>query len=136
MIAAAPVSNYGASMSLSKPIDFVLRTAWFATLLAVLAVAAISAALAEPRADVAAVQTVEVEGTLFKITLTDGRVLRSSDLIGSNLLIGEPDRLLRVRLDAIEQDPDDKRTEVADADRIWLHSLSLEAPDRSWEPLC
>jgi hypothetical protein len=63
-------------------------------------------------------------------------VLRSPDLIGANLLIDQGNRTLRVRLDGIETDPDDKRAEVADADRIWLHSLSVEAPDGSREPLC
>jgi hypothetical protein len=51
-------------------------------------------------------------------------------------MIDQGDRLLRVRLDRIEVDPDDKRAEVSDADRLWLHSLSVEATDGSWEPLC
>ena len=131
-------------MSSSKPIDFVLRAARLAALLAVLTAVAIPAGVAGTDAapvqtlevQTLEVQTLEVEGTRFKITLADGRVLRSPDLIGANLLIDQGNRLLRVRLDGIETDPDDKRAEVADADRIWLHSLSVEAPDGSWEPLC
>jgi hypothetical protein len=120
----------------SKPIDVVLRAAWLAALLAVLTAAAIPVGAAGPRTDAAPVQTLEVEGTLFKITLADGRELRSPDLIGANLLIDQGDRLLRVRLDGIEADPDDKRADVSDADRLWLHSLSVEAADGSWGPLC
>ena len=126
-------------MSSSKLIDFVLRAAWLAALLAVPAAVAIPAGVAGTDAapvQTLEVQTLEVEGTRFKITLADGRVLRSPDLIGANLLIDQGNRTLRVRLDGIETDPDDKRAEVADADRIWLHSLSVEAPDGSREPLC
>jgi hypothetical protein len=151
IIAGRPifVSNRGADMSSSKPIDLVLRAAWLAALLLVLTAVAIPAGVAGTDAapvqtlevqtlevQTLEVQTLEVEGTRFKITLADGRVLRSPDLIGANLLIDQGNRLLRVRLDGIEADPDDKRAEVADADRIWLHSLSVEAPDGSWEPLC
>jgi hypothetical protein len=141
-------------MSPSKPIDLVLRAAWLAALLAVLTAVAIPVGVAGTDAapvqtlevqtlevqtlevQTLEVQTVEVEGTRFKIALADGRVLRSPDLIGANLLIDQGNRLLRVRLDGIEADPDDKRAEVSDADRLWLHSLSVEAPDGSWEPLC
>jgi hypothetical protein len=151
IVAAAPfsspavfVSSLGAGMSSSKPIDFALRAAWLAALLAVPAAVAIPAGVAGTDAapvqtlevQTLEVQTLEVEGTRFKITLADGRVLRSPDLIGANLLIDQGNRTLRVRLDGIETDPDDKRAEVADADRIWLHSLSVEAPDGSREPLC
>jgi hypothetical protein len=136
-------------MSSSKPIDFVLRAAWLAALLAVLTAVAIPVGVAGTDAapvqtlevqtlevQTLEVQTLEVEGTRFKITLADGHVLRSPDLIGANLRIDQGSRLLRVRLDGIEADPDDKRAEVADADRLWLHSLSVEAPDGSFEPLC
>jgi hypothetical protein len=126
-------------MSSSRPIDLVLRAAWLAALLTVLTAVAIPPGVAGTDAapvQTLGVQTLEVDGTRFKITLADGRVLRSPDLIGANLLIDQGNRLLRVRLDGIEADPDDKRTEVSDADRLWLHSLSVEAPDGSWEPLC
>ena len=156
IVAAAPfsspavfVSSLGAGMSSSKLIDFVLRAAWLAALIAVPAAVAIPAGVAGTDAapvqtlevqtlevQTLEVQTLEVEGTRFKITLADGRVLRSPDLIGANLLIDQGNRTLRVRLDGIETDPDDKRAEVADADRIWLHNLSVEAPDGSREPLC
>jgi len=109
--------------------------------LAVLAVAA--AAVAAParagdEADRTAspVASIAVEGTVLKITLADGRVLASRDLIGASLLIDQGDRLRRVRLDGIERDPDDKRRDVAPADVIWLHSFAVEGPDGAWGPLC
>jgi ADYC domain len=123
-------------MSLSEPIDIALRAAWLTALLTVLTAVAIPLGVAGPATDAAPVQTLEVEGTRLKITLADGRVLRSPDLIGANLLIDQGNRVLRVRLDGIEPDPDDKRAEVSEADRLWLHSLSVEAPDGSWEPVC
>jgi len=109
--------------------------------LAVLAVAA--AAVAAParagdEADRTAspVASIAVEGTVLKITLADGRILASRDLIGASLLIDQGDRLRRVRLDGIERDPDDKRRDVAPADVIWLHSFAVEGPDGAWGPLC
>ena len=109
--------------------------------LAVLAVAA--AAVAAParagdEADRTAspVASIAVEGTVLKITLADGRILASRDLIGASLLIDQGDRLRRVRLDGIERDPEDKRRDVAPADVIWLHSFAVEGPDGAWGPLC
>ena len=82
------------------------------------------------------VASIAVAGTVLMITLTDGRVLASPDLIGASLLVDQGDRLRRVRLDGIERDPGDTRRDVAPADAIWLHSFAVEAPDGSWEPLC
>ena len=106
--------------------------------LAVLAAAAAAPARAGDEADRAAspVASIAVEGTVLKITLADGRVLASRDLIGASLLIDQGDRLRRVRLDGIERDPEDKRRDVAPADVIWLHSFAVEGPDGAWGPLC
>jgi hypothetical protein len=107
--------------------------------LAVLAVLAAAApARAGDEADRAAspVASIAVEGTVLKITLADGRVLASRDLIGASLLVDQGDRLRRVRLDGIERDPEDKRRDVAPADVIWLHSFAVEGPDGAWGPLC
>ena len=106
--------------------------------LAVLAAAVAAPARAGDEADRAAspVASIAVEGTVLKITLADGRVLASRDLIGASLLIDQGDRLRRVRLDGIERDPDDKRRDVAPADVIWLHSFAVEGPDGAWGPLC
>jgi hypothetical protein len=106
--------------------------------LAVLAAAAAAPARAGDEADRAAspVASIAVEGTVLKITLADGRVLASRDLIGASLLVDQGDRLRRVRLDGIERDPEDKRRDVAPADVIWLHSFAVEGPDGAWGPLC
>ena len=106
--------------------------------LAVVAAAVAAPARAGDEADRAAspVASIAVEGTVLKITLADGRVLASRDLIGASLLIDQGDRLRRVRLDGIERDPDDKRRDVAPADVIWLHSFAVEGPDGAWGPLC
>jgi hypothetical protein len=68
-------------------------------------------------------QSVEVEGTEFKVTLSDGRILRSLELVGTILTIGTSDVPMRLRIDAVERDPDAK------SQPVWLHSLSTEAPD-------
>jgi hypothetical protein len=83
------VSSRGAGMSSSKPIDFVLRAAWLAALLAVLTAVVIPAGVAGTDAapvqslevqtlevqtlevQTLEVQTLEVDGTRFKITLAD-----------------------------------------------------------------
>ncbi|HEY4821491.1 MAG TPA: ADYC domain-containing protein [Xanthobacteraceae bacterium] len=106
--------------------------------LAVLAAAVAAPARAGDEADRAAspVASIAVEGTVLKITLADGRVLASRDLIGASLLVDQGDRLRRVRLDGIERDPEDKRRDVAPADVIWLHSFAVEGPDGAWGPLC
>jgi len=81
------------------------------------------AAATEPR-------SVEVDGTEFKVTLTDGRVLSSAELVGATLTISTSAGTMHVRIDAVERDPDAGTTPV------WLHSFSAEAPDGSWQPLC
>src|SRR5262245_39823179 len=75
-------------------------------------------------------RSVEVEGTEFKVTLTDGRILRSAELVGATLTIGTSGGPLRLRIDAVERDPDAKNPPV------WLHSLSVEAPDGLLHGLC
>lgn len=96
-----------------------LLTAAFVTC----AVALQSAAAVEPR-------SVEVEGTQFKVTLTDGHVLRSSELVGATLTVATSSGPLRLRIDTVERDPDAKNPPV------WLHSFSTEAPDGSFHNLC
>ncbi len=115
-----------------------LGTAGLVVLAVVAAARVATPARAGDDADRAAspVASITVEGTVLKITLTDGRVLASRDLIGASLLVDQGDRLRRVRLDGIERDPDDKRRDVAPADVIWLHSYTVEGPDGSWGPLC
>jgi hypothetical protein len=73
---------------------------------------------------------VEVEGTAFKVTTSDGRVLRSPDLVGAVLTIARDGGPVRLRIDAVERDREARRGE------IWLHELSVQAADGSWRQLC
>jgi hypothetical protein len=82
------------------------------------------------RAAAADVLSVIVDGTAFVTTLTDGRVIRSPDLVGSVLTIDTSSGRLRLRIDAVERDPD------AVAGLVWLHSFSVPAADGSWRNLC
>jgi hypothetical protein len=80
------------------------------------------------------IETIQVGGTTFKIDLPDGRILRSADLVGANLLIKNGDRLSRIRIDGVEPDPDYHASEGQGA--VILHSLSVEREDGSFGPLC
>ena len=69
------------------------------------------------------VASVEAEGTQFKVTLPDGRVLRSPELVGAvlNLRSG-----LRVRIEGVEEDRDSR------GGPLWLHTLSMQHGDGTW----
>ena len=73
---------------------------------------------------------VTVEGTAFVVRLANQRELRSPDLVGAVLSIAIGDRAARVRIDAVERDPEQPRHE------IWLHRFSLQQPDGSFSPVC
>jgi hypothetical protein len=78
----------------------------------------------------AELRSIEVGGTEFKVTLNDGRVLRSTELVGATLTIGTAGGTMRLRIDAVERD-----REIRPAP-VWLHSFSKETEDGSWRPLC
>jgi hypothetical protein len=94
------------------------------------ALTALTFGLAAAGAGEVELPAVEVEGTAFKVTTSDGRVLRSPDLVGAVLTIARGDEPTRLRIDAVERDPVARRGEV------WLHDLSLQAADGSWQKLC
>jgi len=73
---------------------------------------------------------VEADATEFKATLTDGRVLRSRDLIGARLVIAMDGRAVRVRIDGVEPDLEARNGTV------WLHTFSVQMADGSWENVC
>jgi hypothetical protein len=70
---------------------------------------------------------VDTEGTQVTVTLPDGRVLRSPDLVGAVL---SPSSGLRVRIDAVEQAPGSRKAP------LWLHTFFVERSDGSWANLC
>jgi hypothetical protein len=98
-------------------------------LLAILTAALLVGALPSP-AGAAELRSIEVDGTEFKVTLTDGRILRSAELVGATLAIGTSGGTMRLRIDAVELDPEAKGAP------IWLHSFSRETADGSRQPLC
>jgi hypothetical protein len=60
-----------------------------------------------------AVQSIEVEGTAFRITLSDGRVLAQDQLPGTILALGDgTGRHRRVRIDGVERDRQDPASEI------------------------
>ena len=97
------------------------------------AIAACVPALAQTAAP--GLSGVAVEGTRLRVTLSDGRTLTSNQLVGATLTLGVAGRTARVRIDAIERDPDDK-TGAREADFVWLHTFSVQQADGSWTSLC
>jgi hypothetical protein len=100
-----------------------------ARLLMALLAALISPALGE---GAASAPSVEVAGTLFRITMPDGRVLTSPDLIGAVLdAADEAGRIITVRIDAVARDPSDLGGD------IWLHRFSVpDADTAGWREFC
>lgn len=78
----------------------------------------------------AAVASVVAEGTQFRLTLADGRVLRSPDLIGAKLTVATETGTAKVRVEVVERDPSAVQGEV------WLHTFTVEQPDGSTINMC
>lgn len=89
-------------------------------------------ALAAP----AELKSLEVEGTQFKATLSDGRVLHSSELVGAILTVANAAGAIKVRIDAVEPDPGDAQRAMLASDSVLLHSFSFQTPDGGWRNLC
>src|SRR5215216_6673878 len=71
-----------------------------------------------------------VEGTEFVVTFGDGRVMRSRDLAGTVIDVrfaGEP---MRLRIAAVEPDPQDR------TGTVWLHTFETPAADGGWRNFC
>jgi hypothetical protein len=73
---------------------------------------------------------IEAVASEFKVTLSDGRVLRSRDLVGARLVIAMGGQTIRMRLDGVEPDP------AAKSGTVWLHTFSAEMADGSWQNVC
>ncbi|MBV9835272.1 MAG: hypothetical protein JO055_12740 [Alphaproteobacteria bacterium] len=86
-----------------------------------------AAAVAAPAPTIAGV---DVEGTRFRVTMTDGQMRHSDKLVGAVLTMGLDGRLVRVRIDSVTPDP------RASARDVWLHTLSMQMPDGSWRNPC
>lgn len=81
---------------------------------------------------VAGTPSIEVVGTLFRVTMASGRILTSPELIGALIEVrNEAGRTMTVRIDAVARDPTDP-----DGD-VWLHRLSVRNPGtEGWHELC
>jgi hypothetical protein len=79
-----------------------------------------------------AVRSVEVEGTAFRVTLSDGRVVPQEQLPGTILAIGNgTGRQRRIRIDGVERDAKDPAGEVV------LYTLSeQDSATGDWHNLC
>ncbi len=91
-------------------------------------IALVAPAIAQPGP--VSVVSVAAEGTQFRIALSDGRVLRSPELVGAALTVMTASGPRRIRLAAVERDPDARTGDV------WLHTLQVEQPDGSLADLC
>ena len=102
-----------------------------------IAVAAMLAACAPAFAQSgAALQSVEADGTQFKVTLTDGQVLRSRELVGATLTIAHNGIAYRIRIEAVETDPRTPERGVPPDHQVFLHTLSIETADGTWQNVC
>jgi ADYC domain len=76
--------------------------------------------------------SLEVVGTLFRVTTPRGRILTSPDLVGAVLdAVDEAGQVVTVRIDGVTRDSSDP-----DGD-VWFHRFSaLDAATGSWHELC
>jgi hypothetical protein len=94
--------------------------------------AALSLCASAPAAEL---RSLDVVGTHFKATMSDGRVLDSTQLVGALLTVAGAAGAVKIRIDAVEPDPglDPNRGKPSD---VLLHSFSVQGPDGSWTNLC
>ena len=76
-----------------------------------------------------AFETVSAHGTSFEAMTSDGRTLRSPDLVGAVVGFGQGASLTRVRIDAVWRDS-------ASDGAVLLHAFSVQRSDGSWVTLC
>jgi hypothetical protein len=89
-----------------------------------IAIGSLSQVTAEPVRGSARVDT---EGTQFTVTMPDGRVLHSPDLVGAELRLRSGPW---VRIDAVE------KIEETPGSPLWLHTFSVQGADGAWTNLC
>jgi hypothetical protein len=79
-----------------------------------------------------AVRSVEVDGTAFRVTLSDGRIIAQDQLPGTILALGDgTGRQRRIRIDGVERDRQDAAGEGV------LYTLSEQDPESGeWRNLC
>src|ERR1700737_1041195 len=71
----------------------------------------------------ATVRSVEIEGTAFRVTLSEGRIIAQDQLPGTILALGDgTGRQRRIRIDGVERDRQDAAGEIV------LYTLSEQDP--------
>jgi hypothetical protein len=88
------------------------------------------AALASAVPVSASAQALTVEGTEFVLTMADGRVLRSSDLVGATLKVRSEGRDIEVAIKSVEEDP------YSVGGQVFLHQLLLKDDSGKLTNLC
>lgn len=74
---------------------------------------------------------VEADGPMLKVTLSDGRVLTSPDLVGAVLTIRDSTGAVRrVKLAGLRDDSDDRSRTIK------LHDFRFEVAPGEWRPYC
>jgi hypothetical protein len=86
-------------------------------------------------ADAAELRSIDVVGTHFKVTLSDGRTLDSTELVGAALTVAGAGGAMKIRIDAVEPDPGSGVSAAKPSD-VLLHSFSIQGPDGAWTSLC
>ena len=76
------------------------------------------------------VRGIAVEGTEFVVTLADGRVLRSKDLVGAVVDVRFEGQKAKLRITGVEPDP----TEPSGT--VWLHTVEAPQTDGNWSNFC
>lgn len=71
---------------------------------------------------------ISADKTSFRVATSDGRVLRSPDLVGAVFGVRLHGAEARIRIDRLAPDWTDRT--------VLLHSVSIQRPDGSWRPLC
>lgn len=107
-----------------------IRRLGFALMGAILALLIPAIVHAAPAGTTVEVTGVAAEGTQFRLTLSDGRILRSPELAGATLTIRTANGPRRIKLETVERDP------TAKSEGVWLHTMMVEQPDGSMIPLC
>jgi hypothetical protein len=113
------------------PVDTLIRLGVIGVLVSAVAMAASFRAQTP-----LALRSIEAEATQFKVTMSDGRVLRSPQLVGAARLVAIGAETRRLRIDAVETDPGDPQKGRQPAPNVFLHTLSVEAADGSWQNIC
>jgi hypothetical protein len=95
-------------------------------------VSAVVLAMASPPPPSApAIRAVTVEGTAFRVELTDGRALLGRELQGATLILVVDGAERTLRIDGVSADPKDREGDVL------LHRLTILDPvTGSWRELC